>query len=237
MPKIAWSPSQQTENSYSGVATTEKIEMEKLSLLCEKYHNAKGGESIRFSYPGDKFEGRPLSANALGAEVYVALHSDSGGGTGTTTFSYPGSPNSFKLGGIINANLTAYFRKNGIESNRSVPNTTADLYETRLPASFDMQHTYIEVNFHDNVTIAKFMTQNWDSIAKIIVDSIWQFKGWVPKIVTPEPVKDTTAADYHWYRVCTTSHKSRNAAYKEVERLKGLGIPAFVAYVNTPTKK
>ena len=55
----------------------------------------------------------------------------------------------------------------------------------------------------------------------------------------PEPVKkDTIAPDNYYYRVCASSHKSRNDAYAEAERLsKEYGVPAFVAYTSTPTKK
>ena len=258
MYKIAWSPSQQIYNEYSGVSTTEKIEMEKLSVLCERYHNAKGGESMRFSYPGDKFESRPGSANAWNADCYVALHTNAGAGgkVGTETFFYKDSPNSQAFSLAINEALNAYFAKHGMptERDKSIRNRIVDLYETEMPAQFDMLHTYIEVNFHDNAAMAKFMVNNWTDIAKTIVDAIWAFKKWTPAAattptatVTPAaPVtpttptaaaKDVIAPDFYYYRVCVHSTKSRNEAYAKANELIGQGARAFVAYTNTPTKK
>ena len=237
MYKVAFSPSQQVDNAYTGVTTTEKIEMEKLAQACHKYHVAKGGEALTFAYPKDVFDTRPTLAKDFGAEAYIALHTNGGGGSGTETFYAANSPNSKKLCTLMNDRLTAYFEKGGFKNTRSGPVQMKSLYEVTKPASFGMPHCYIEVNFHDNAPIAKYMVSRWDAIAKVIVDTIWEFKGWVekvPVVVAPDKI----APDFYYYRVCLSSYKSRNAAYDEVARLsKENGLSAFVAYVNTPTKK
>lgn len=237
MYKVAFSPSQQVDNQYTGVNTTEKIEMEKLAQACHKHHVAKGGEALTLTYPKDVFKDRPDLAKDFGAEAYIALHTNSGGGMGTETFYATNSPNSKNLCTLMNARLTKYFKAGGFENKRSAPVRIMNFYEVNKPASLGMLHCYVEVNFHDNAAISKYMVSRWDAIAKVIVDAIWEFKGWVEKVpVVVAP--DRTAPDFYYYRVCLSSYKSRNAAYDEVARLKKEhGLAAFVAYVNTPTKK
>lgn len=237
MYRVAFSPSQQTNNRYTGVSTTEKIEMEKLAKACHKYHVEKGGKALTFFYPDDEFYSRVDKAKNFDADVYIALHTNAGGGSGPETFHAPNSPISRNLCTVINKRLTEYFLTKGIRNTRANPVGIKDFHEINKPASYNMLHSYVEVNFHDNANIAKVMVANWNAIAKVIVDAIWEAMGWVAK-VEPKPAPDTKAPDYHYYRVCTTSYKSRNSAYAEVERLKKEhGISAFVAYVNTPTKK
>ena len=135
MYKVAFSPSQQVDNQYTGVATTEKIEMEKLAQACHKYHVAKGGEAITFTYPKDVFKERPATAKEFGAEIYIALHTNSGGGMGTETFYAANSPNSKILCTLMNAKLTKYFEADGFENKRSAPVRIMDFFEVNRPAA------------------------------------------------------------------------------------------------------
>lgn len=192
MYKIAISPSQQMDNRYTGVNTTEGIEMEKLGKLCHDYHISKGGESLLFDSKGIDWKKRPQAAKDFGASVYLVLHSNSGGGKGTVTLHASKSPNSKKVSEIINNNLTAFFDKNGFPNTRYAPVQETNFLEARESAKLRMAHSYVEVNFHDNAEIAKFMVKNWETIAKVIVDSVWEFRGW--KEVNPEvkPVQKPT---------------------------------------------
>ena len=192
MYKLAISPSPQMSNSYTGVKTTEGLEMEKLAHICHAYHVKKGGECLTFTEKNDFWTGRPKKAKDFGASIYLVLHTNSGGGTGTVAFHAKNSPNSKKLSTLMEKRLTEYFVKNGIDSNRATPVKETLFYEARTAASLRMAHCYLEVNFHDNSKIAKFMVGHWDEIATIIVDAIWEFKGWKEIIPDYEDVIEST---------------------------------------------
>lgn len=180
MYKIAISPSQQMDNRYTGINTTEGVEMEKLGKFCHDYHISKGGESLLFDHKGIDWKKRPQASKDFGASVYLILHSNAGGGKGTVTLHAKNSPNSKKVSEIINKNLTAFFDKNGFPNTRYSPVIETNFLEARESARLRMAHSYVEVNFHDNAEIAKFMVKNWEPISKIIIDSVWQFRGWKP---------------------------------------------------------
>lgn len=181
MYKIAISPSQQMANQYTGVKTTEGIEMEKLGKLCHDYHISKGGESLLFDSKGIYWKERPKASKDFGASVYLVLHSNAGGGKGTETLHAKNSPNSKAVSTLINERLTAYFEGYGFENTRYSPVIETNFFEATEAAKLKMAHSYVEVNFHDNAKIAQFMVKNWGDIAKVIVDAVWEFRGWKQK--------------------------------------------------------
>lgn len=136
---------------------------------------------------------RTYAANKLGADFYVSLHHNAGGGTGLETFSYPSSSISLKASKIILEELM----KSGVpRRNRGAKTANFQvLRETKMPA------VLIEYGFMDYA--ADGYKEAWDmlndSVAKkqavATAKGICRFLGvkYVPETVTtpvePKPSK------------------------------------------------
>lgn len=193
MNRVAFSPSQQPSNEYAGIKTTEQIEMEKLAVLCGKYHEAFGGEALVFD-DNTLWRDRPDVAADWEAKVYIVLHSNAGDGRtqGTEAFWY-GSDSVFsrRLAITMRKELDAYFAANGFPTKRGdYAVREEDFTENVKVSNHGIMHTYIETNFHDNAAMAKFMTSHWNEIAKLIVTVIWNFVGWEIKQTPSLTAKD-----------------------------------------------
>lgn len=122
-------------------------------------------------------------ANASGADLFVAVHFNAGGGTGTECFTYTG--NTSQLAKDVCAKMTANVAKALGVRNRGAK--TADYYvlrETYMPA------VLLEVCFVDNATDkAAWDRTSWEALTGAVVSAVgssapvavgWQkdSKGW-----------------------------------------------------------
>lgn len=152
---------------------TEKGEMDKLApLLVRELNEYDGIEAVLTSvYSSDRqYTGRPEEARKLGCDIYVALHSNAGGGKGACLFYHPVYVLSKRLALGLVKELN---RICPIKSNRAVQpaiyswNTGAfNFGELRVPASYGIVPVLIEHEFHDTVEGATWIINNLQSIAE-----------------------------------------------------------------------
>lgn len=234
MIKIYLSPSNQPSNKYCVGNTTEKIEMEKVaskvkSILDKEYKCQTVMASLSMGI-GEKE--RPLESKNKGCDVYVAIHSNAGGGgtaTGAVAFYHPDN----QKGKVLSS--YAVEEINGacpIKSNRSVsvqngmtPFNGAGYGEIRSPHKLGLVTTLIETNFHDNPKTAQWIIENTDVIAKAIVRAIVKtFNIAKNSEVTP------TATSTKLYKVQVGAYSQKVNAETSLKKLKAAGFDGFIKY-------
>lgn len=157
---------------YAVKGYTEKEQMDKLApLLVSALKQYNGVQPILTTvYNADRqYTGRPEEAKRLGCDVYVALHSNAGGGKGACLFYHPSFPLSKSLALELVAELN---RICPIKSNRAVQpaiyawnKSTLNFGELRAPAGYGIVPVLIEHEFHDTVEGARWLINSLEEIA------------------------------------------------------------------------
>ena len=173
-PLILLSPSSQYENKYAGYDTDEGTQMQLVGKLV-KAELEKAG--YRVYLPANEnltHRERAHLSNEVGADLHIPIHSNAGGGKGTRIFyngKVEGSP---ELAEAIFDQLGALTNtpKNQNNLKEDIINLAPDeepYYELAVPTA---EMALIEVEFHDNVTGAKWIIEHREEIAKAIADGI-----------------------------------------------------------------
>ncbi len=151
----------------------EKSVMEKLAAylleFLSEYEGIKPIYTTVFNKDG-QYTGRPEEARSLECDLYVALHSNAGGGKGACLFYHPSFPLSKALALGIVGELN---RVSPIKSNRAVQPAiyswdkgAFNFGELRVPASYGIAPVLIEHEFHDTPKGAAWLAENTQAIAK-----------------------------------------------------------------------
>ena len=228
--KIYLSPSNQPNNAYSGVKTTEKIEMEAVATKVKAILESNYIIDVvmaNFSLGINKNE-RPAESKKYDCNFYLAIHSNAGGAgkaSGTVCFYHPNSANAKVLAESLVKELNAICP---VKSNRSssVVNgmnafNGAGYGEIRSPMQFGIPSALVEVNFHDNPTVARGIGDNKNEIANAIVKSIvTTFK--IEKKHPTEPTSGTL------YRVQTGAYKNKANADSQLAKVKAAGFDTYM---------
>ncbi len=157
---------------YAIKGRTEKEEMERLAPLLikelEKYEGIIPVMTTVFD-EDEQFTGRPEEARDKNCDIYVALHTNAGGGKGACLFYHPAYELSKTLALELVASLNAICP---IKSNRA---TQPAIYpwgpdkwnfgELRLPARYGIVPVLIEHEFHDTEDGAKWIINSLPEIA------------------------------------------------------------------------
>lgn len=167
MSKIFLSPSDQTNNAYSGVATNESSQCVKIANSAKKYLEING-YTVKVGSVSRGYVGRVTDSNNWGADLHVPIHTNAGGGDGTLVMCYPGNTNNKYVKAIYN-NVASISpgKDDGIKTN-------VGLYEITNTKAVCV---YVECEFHDNSTLAKWIANNTDAIGKSIAKGICQADG------------------------------------------------------------
>ena len=170
---------------------TEKGEMDKLApLLVKELNEYEGIEAVLTSvYSSDRqYTGRPEEAKKLGCDVYIALHSNAGGGKGACLFYHPSCSLSKELALGLVKELN---RICPIKSNRAVQpaiyawNTGAfNFGELRVPVKYGIVPVLIEHEFHDTKDGATWIINNLGDIAKADAKAIAEVLGSKKKTIS-----------------------------------------------------
>jgi len=144
-------------------------------------------------------------ANNAGADYFISIHVNSGGGTGFESYvADTASDTSIKLGKIIHDNVAAFYKSKGFADRGLKAGHLWVLRRTNMPA------TLIENLFIDNPTDAAFLAQenNLNDIAFAIANAVCV----AFNLPAPQKTEQTTqAVQTHW-------------AQPSFDRLKQLGI-------------
>lgn len=193
--KIFISPSNQPANMYNGVRISEKENCEAIATLV-KMEMDKYKVTSRLATFHAWYGNRPSEAQTFGAELYICIHTNAGGGgngSGAVVFY-----NNARTQAIAMKLVDALNAISPIKSNRSVSieNKVGWLAEMTIPNKNGMDVLYIEVNFHDNSKIAPWLVSAREIISKTITETVMASYS-IDKKVDEEPakvVKPTTEA-------------------------------------------
>ena len=159
-----------------------------------------------------------------GANLHVPIHTNAYNGkvSGTRMFCYESNGEGYKACKAIFDVLAPYTP--GTSENIKV---NADLYEVRVPAA---PTAYIEVDFHDVPSVAKWIVENTTEIGEAIAKGLCKYLGvkFVPAQTqkpAEEPKADTGDV---LYRVQVGAFSVRANADRMLEKLKAAGFAGFV---------
>ncbi len=173
MPLIYISPSNQFSNRYAAGNTNEGDQMYRVGEALKTILEEKGYR-VRLADRTSSIDDRPIEAGDLGADLYIPIHSNSGGNTGTFIF-YNGSITGCKefsreiFDRLAALTGTAYSTNRHKEDYLSLLPDGAPFKEVKNPT---MPMAYIEVEFHDKADKAQWIINNTQQIAEAIADGV-----------------------------------------------------------------
>ncbi len=177
MPLVYLSPSNQFYNSYAWGNTTEGAEMTKVAEAAKDLLKAKGYRVVVAARETSIYD-RPDEAIALGADVYVPIHSNAGANkVGTTVFYRGDRDSSYQLADYLFEELAEITHTPRIDENTFVEDYenftgSSPYHELEEPT---MAVAYLEVEYHDKPEKAKWIIENTDPLALAICDGVSQY--------------------------------------------------------------
>ena len=231
--KIYLSPSNQPKNLYAGNGTNEKVQMENVarhikSILDSEYNC----ETVMATLSLDiGMDGRPKEAKDKGCNVYLALHSNAGGGkaSGAVAFYHPSSLIGKTLAANIVRELDAICPT---ESNRSksiasgMTQFNGQGYgEIRNPSKLGSIAVLAETDFHDNPTTAHWITANNEAIARAYVAAL--VKTFDISKKERSSVQDQIISP-RYYRVQVGVYLQKSGAEEMLKKLETAGFEGYI---------
>lgn len=166
--KIFLSPSDQTGNLYTGCNGLSEADVcRQIAKACFNRLRGRSDIACKLSL-ADTYQQRVSESNAWGADVHICIHTNAGGGDGTTVFCYPGNEANKWIKGIYDA--IARISPGNDDGIRPITN----LYEINRTNAICV---YLEVEFHDSASGAKWLRDNAVYIGETIADAIIDIAG------------------------------------------------------------
>lgn len=212
MKKIFLSPSNQSDNRYAYGDTNEAKECGKMAAAAEKALLRCGFEVKVMQWETAK--ARCTAANQWGADLYIPIHTNAFNGqvTGTRVFVYEKKGESYEAAKAIYNELAPVTP--GWSENISTYPELIELNQPEAPA------VYLEVDFHDNEEVAKWLTENAVAIGEAICKGVCNHFG--ATYVAPGDEEKPL------YRVQVGAYAIRENAEAMVEFLKKVGVAGFI---------
>lgn len=210
--KVFLSPSNQDDNRYAYGGTNESVQCGKIAEACKAALDRNGFEVMLMH--DETMADKVAAANNWGAEYYIPIHTNAFNGqvSGTRMFYYTIGGQGQQLCEAI-FNRLAPFTPGTSENIRQ----HTGLYETRMP---NAHVAYIEVDFHDVPSVAKWLVENTQAIGEVIAHGICDHAGVEYKQAEPQGDK--------LYRVQVGAFRNRDYALKLMSELKQIGYDAFI---------
>lgn len=168
------SPSNQFDNAYAGGITTEGAQMTVLATRVKELLEERGFEVV-LAEGTRKIDDRSADANAMGADLYIPIHSNAGGNqTGTYVFYNGAIPGCEEFSREVFDRLAAltgteYSTSRHKEDYLCLLPDGAPFREIKNPT---MPIAYIEVEFHDKADKAQWIVNNNEALALAIADGV-----------------------------------------------------------------
>lgn len=203
--KIYLSPSDQTNNKYAAGSTNEEEVCEQIADACEAALKRCG-----FEVKNNKtasMANRVAESNAWGADLHVPIHTNAHNAktTGTRIFCWDATGAGYKASKAVFDVLAPLTP--GTSENVTVNKA---LYEIKKPKASSV---YVEVDFHDVNSVAKWLINNTKAIGETIAKGICNYYG-VKFVEEPKPVEVI-------YRVQIGAYKNKAEADALAAALKG----------------
>lgn len=202
MYKIFLSPSNQFENKYAGMNTSEGEQMGRVARVLQKalVRCGFGVLTIHDATMAAKVQ----AADKYGADLYIPIHSNACNGkvAGTRLFCWDKYGDGFTACQFISNHLFP------LTPGTSESITEAkDLYEVRNPKA---PTAYIEVDFHDVPEVARWIVDHIEEIAEAICKGVCDY--FALPYVDPKPDK--------LYRVQVGAFRNRENAERLLKNIK-----------------
>ena len=203
--KIYLSPSDQTNNKYAAGSTNEEKVCEQIADACEAALKRCGFEVK--NNKTSSMANRVAESNAWGADLHVPIHTNAHNAktTGTRIFCWDATGAGYKASKAVFDVLAPLTP--GTSENVTVNKT---LYEIKKPKASSV---YVEVDFHDVNSVAKWLINNTKIIGETIAKGICNYYG-VKFMEEPKPVEVI-------YRVQIGAYKNKAEAAALAAALKG----------------
>ena len=203
--KIYLSPSDQTNNKYAAGSTNEEKVCEQIADACEAALKRCGFEVK--NNKTSSMANRVAESNAWGADLHVPIHTNAHNAktTGTRIFCWDATGAGYKASKAVFDVLAPLTP--GTSENVTVNKT---LYEIKKPKASSV---YVEVDFHDVNSVAKWLINNTKIIGETIAKGICNYYG-VKFMEEPKPVEVI-------YRVQIGAYKNKAEADALAAALKG----------------
>ena len=212
--KVYLSPSNQTENRYAYAETNEADQCGRIGEAC-RAALARSGVGVMMGHMKSMQE-KVHESNAYDADLHVCIHTNAFNGevSGTRMFCFNENGNGMKACKAIFNRLAPITP--GTSENIRVDSS---LYEIRVPAA---PTAYIEVEFHDVPSVAKWIIENVNLIGETIAHGICDYFG-----VSYKPPVSAYKDDV-LYKVQVGAFAIRSNAEKMLTRLKAAGFDGYI---------
>ena len=216
MAKVYLSPSNQTDNCYAYGNTTEAVQCGKIADAC-RIALERSGVTVQVGHM-PSMQDKCKESNAFGADLHVPIHTNAFNGTvtGTRMFCLNSSGEGMKACEAIFAWLAPITP--GTSENIRVD---ASLYEVRVPSA---PTAYVECEFHDNATTAKWIVEHTVDIGEAIARGICDYFG----VAFKEKEQPKPAATDKLYRVQVGAFAVRANAERMLAKLKAAGFEGYI---------
>lgn len=221
--KIFISPSNQTQNLYAYGNTTEAIQCGKIGVALKTALERCGFETKLMQYYS--MSERVAASNSWGADLHLPVHSNAYNGkvAGTRMIAYNTSGAGYKACKAIFNHLAPLTP--GTSENISA---NASLYEIKYP---NAPTAYVEVDFHDNATVAKWIIEHIEVIAEAICHGVCDYFGYTyvaPKTEQKEEAKEEATTPDVLYHVQVGAFAQKDNADALMKKLQDDGYEAFI---------
>lgn len=211
--KIFLSPSDQTGNLYTGFSGVSEADIcRQIAQACFNRLRSRNDIACKLSL-ADTYQQRVVESNSWGADAHVCIHTNAGGGDGTVVFCYPGNQNNEWVKGIYDA--ISRISPGNDDGIRPVTN----LYEINRTSAICV---YLEVEFHDSASGAKWLRDHVAYIGETLADAIISIAGgkqmWY-KVVVPATDENDAKLQYndfdHFYVTYNGNAYFQIGAYRD----------------------
>lgn len=165
MAKIYLSPSNQDNNAYAWGNTVESEQCNRIAEATKTALERNGFEVLK-APEGQLMNTSIAESNNWGADLHIPIHTNAGGGKGTEIFIYDESAR--PLAQCIMNEITS-ITPDGINRRIAINQGLAEINSTNATA------IYIEVDFHDNPEIARWIVESTTMIGEHICKGICEY--------------------------------------------------------------
>lgn len=200
--KVYLSPSDQTKNKYAYGNTNEAVQCGRIAKATKKALE-RNGIQVKIGHRISMAK-KCAQSDAFDADLHVPIHTNAYNGSvsGTRMFCYNTTGEGYKACKAIFARLAKLTPGNS--ENIKVYD---DLYEVRKPSA---PTAYIEVDFHDVPSVAKWIIENTTAIGETIARGICDYFGISFKSA---PAKNTTSTSNKVSITLPKLRKGSNSGY------------------------
>lgn len=215
--KIYISPSDQVANPYSYGGTNEAAQCRKIAAALKTALERCGFQAKTNTQDGKQaMYNREKESNNWKADMHLCLHTNAGGGKGCVVFVHKKDEAHTKPANLV---YNAIKKISLFGSNYGI--RTAKFHEILNTNALCL---YVEIEFHDNETCAKWIVKNTEMIAETICKALCEHYG----VKYVEKKAQETTTNKVIYRVQVGAFSEYSNAVKLQEELRSKGYSSLV---------